>query len=285
MHNLQKKRENVASNSCKNEDQVAEDLSNAALEEEEKEKLVSDITELSHTSEISSSSTKKEGEDLTCSAEDENPKSSEGVQKTIQNNSSKNEIDEQSFEALLAKNKAEISKIIAAEKLEDTAKLLPQTKQKDSLAKIIPYTETQLSALYRNGELEILDDFISQYVEAELKGIAIKQHPLFELLMNYLKVRERLTTNTVELNQLRKEYDDCKENLWTVEKTAKSVTGECLDGVRVTAKHVYDKATFHRTVFQTIVRILGNVRKLANEDHVLYSYTADDLKLQVIRIS
>lgn len=261
---------------------MVEELLKIALEEEVN--LVCDTTELSSdTSEIPSSSIKKEGEEPACLRDEEDTKSVETTQELIQNDCTKNKIDENSFEALLAKNKAEVSKIIAAEKLEDTTKLLTQTIQKEqSTVEIIPYTEAQLSAFYRNGELEILDDFTAQYVEAELKGTAIQKHPLFELLMNYLNVREKLTTNTVELNQLRKEYEDCKENLWTVEKTVKSVTGECQDGVRVTAKHVYDKATFHRTVFQTIVRILANLRKLANEDHVLYSYTADDLKLQVI---
>lgn len=281
MRNLQKKRENAASDSCKNEDHIAEELLKVALEEEEN--LVCDVTVLpSVTSELPSSSTIIEGEEPACSGEEEQIKSPEAVQETIRHEYTKNKIDESSFEAILAKNKAEISKIIAAEKLEDTTKLVTQTEQKEhSEVEITPYTEAQLSAFYRNGELEILDDFTAQYVEAELKGTAIQKHPLFELLMNYLKVREKLTTNTVELNQLRKEYEDCKENLWTVEKTVKSVNGECQDGVRVTAKHVYDKATFHRTVFQTIVRILANMRKLASEDHVLYSYTADDLKLQV----
>lgn len=36
---------------------------------------------------------------------------------------------------------------------------------------IKPYTESQLSALYDNRELEKLDTFIYQFVDAELKGI------------------------------------------------------------------------------------------------------------------
>lgn len=35
---------------------------------------------------------------------------------------------------------------------------------------IKPYTESQLSALYHNSELDNLDAFITQYVDAELKG-------------------------------------------------------------------------------------------------------------------
>lgn len=35
---------------------------------------------------------------------------------------------------------------------------------------IKPYTESQLSALYHNSELDTLDVFMNQYVDAELKG-------------------------------------------------------------------------------------------------------------------
>lgn len=50
------------------------------------------------------------------------------------------------------------------------------------------YTETQLEALYCNKELEELDSFAAQFVEAELRGIAVKRHPLYELLESYLHV-------------------------------------------------------------------------------------------------
>lgn len=56
-----------------------------------------------------------------------------------------------------------------------------------------PYTEAQLAALYTNSELEMLEHFTLQYVEAELKGLAIKQHPLYELLASYLQVRGKIT--------------------------------------------------------------------------------------------
>lgn len=58
---------------------------------------------------------------------------------------------------------------------------------------IKPYTEDQLAALYTNTELDTLEQFTSQYVEAELRGLATKQHPLYELLSNYLHVRTKIT--------------------------------------------------------------------------------------------
>lgn len=149
------------------------------------------------------------------------------------------------------------------------------------LSNVIAYTETQLAALYRNSELEMLEDFVLQYVEAELKGTAVKQHPLYELLLNYLQAREKITGNTLELNQLRKEYSDSKSGLWSIAEHTMAISGECQDGVRLTARHVYNKATFHRSVFQTVVRMLANIRKLINENHVYYAYSAKFFKLQV----
>lgn len=152
------------------------------------------------------------------------------------------------------------------------------------LKTITAYTEEQLGALYRNAELDMIEDFTSHFVEAELKGVVLKQHPLYELLTNYLHVREKITGNTLEFNQLRKEYHECRSNLWTIEKAIITKQGQCQDGVKLIAKREYDRAVFHKTVFQTIVRILGNVQTLTNKNHVLYTFTAEDLKLQVFSV-
>ncbi|CAG9856312.1 unnamed protein product [Phyllotreta striolata] len=146
---------------------------------------------------------------------------------------------------------------------------------------IKPYTESQLSALYYNQELVTLETFIDQYVNAELKGTTMKQHPLHELLTNYLKIRERITGNTLELEQIRKEYKANQENLWTGETVTVTGKGMCQDGTAVSASHSYNRSIFHRSVFQNIVRILGNVQDLTYENHTLYTYSAEDLRLQI----
>lgn len=177
---------------------------------------------------------------------------------------------------------------------------------------IKPYTESQLSALYHNSELNTLDAFITQYVEAELKGklidilatltyiitmlsvvvtliysigLAIKQHILYELLINYLRVREKITGNNLELDQIRKEYLKLQQDLWTIEKAVVNGRSECQDGTVVMASHSYNKSIFHRSVFQNIIKILSNVQKLTYETHTLFTYTAEDLKMQVSDIS
>ncbi|XP_060530773.1 ectopic P granules protein 5 homolog [Cylas formicarius] len=146
---------------------------------------------------------------------------------------------------------------------------------------IKPYTEQQLSALYHNSELDSLEQFRSDFLEAELKGLAVKRHHLFELLTNYLKVREKITGNDLELEQIRKEYRHLQNELWTIESAEVSGRAECDDGQIVTATHAYRKSIFHRSIFQSVVRILGNVRQLLYDNHVLFSYSAEDLRLQI----
>lgn len=116
-------------------------------------------------------------------------------------------------------------------------------------------------------------------------GLASKNHPLYELLINYLRVREKITGNNLELDQIRKEYLLSQQELWTVEKVSVTGRGECQDGTIVTATHAYNRSIFHRSVFQSIIRILGNVQKLVYENHSLYTYSAEDLKMQVSEIT
>lgn len=177
------------------------------------------------------------------------------------------------------------NKLLACE-LEKQQELIPNIKCKlefgcQKVVSIKPYTEDQLATLYTNSELQMIDDFTLQYVEAELKGLAVKHHTLYELLTNYVQVRAKIIGNTMELEQLRKEYCDLQGMLWTTDTAIVTGRGECLDGTTVTTTHSFQKATFHRSVFQSITRILGLIRKLTYENYTLYSYTAEDLRLQV----
>ncbi|KAG5874036.1 hypothetical protein JTB14_007998 [Gonioctena quinquepunctata] len=132
-----------------------------------------------------------------------------------------------------------------------------------------------------NMKLETIDSFNSQFVEAELKGTATKQHPLYEMLTNYLQVQEKITGNTLEIDQIRKEYKSFQSELWTIETASVTARGECQDGSVVTASHSYNKSIFHRSVFQNIVRHLGNIQKLTYENHTLYNFSAEELRLQI----
>lgn len=141
--------------------------------------------------------------------------------------------------------------------------------------------ESQLAALYTNYELENIQQFVSNFVEAELKGTAVKRHPLYELLEKYLQARNKMIGNNLEYEQLRTEYNEMLLQIWSTEQIVASGRGECHDGSTLLATHSYTKATFHRSVFQTIGRILTTLRKVVVENQVLYSYFSEILKSQV----
>lgn len=106
---------------------------------------------------------------------------------------------------------------------------------------------------------------------------------MYELLTNYLRVRDKITANTLEFDQMCKEYGQLQQELWTIETATVSGRGECQDGNILVASHTYNKSIFHRSVFQSIIRILGNIQKITYENHTLYTYSAEDLRLQVIQ--
>lgn len=91
------------------------------------------------------------------------------------------------FETLLSKSKDLMKEM----KLQDFNEI-PKTVIKDStvLAKVSikPYTESQLSALYHNSELDTLDAFITQYVDAELKGKMFRLIMLTTRFFMYIQV-------------------------------------------------------------------------------------------------
>lgn len=85
----------------------------------------------------------------------------------------------------------------------------------------------------------------------------------------------------MEFDQTRKEYLKLQQELWRIEKATVDGRAACQDGTIVSASHTYNKSIFQRSVFQSIVQILNKVQKLTFENHTLYTYSADDLKMQV----
>ena len=144
-----------------------------------------------------------------------------------------------------------------------------------------PYTEQQLLSLYSNSELDMMKHFTVEFVEHELKGVHVTQHPLYALLCSYLEYLNKTTANKAELEQSRKEYEDMQSHLWTINSTVSKVYGQCQDGNSVYATHTYNKAVFHRNSFQSLVKVLKKLRRLSNEKHVYFTYVAEILKLQV----
>lgn len=105
----------------------------------------------------------------------------------------------------------------------------PFVKEKENNVEEVvkPFTLSQLTALYHNQELEAAEDFVTEFIETELRRGDIVSHPLYELLSNYQRARAKLSVNNTESISLRNVCQEHQSRLWTLEKCLITEAGEC----------------------------------------------------------
>lgn len=145
-----------------------------------------------------------------------------------------------------------------------------------------PFTEQQLASLYHNQELMLVDAFVAEFTETQLRCAPLRQqHRLHELLMSYLRVRNHLIANSYELERLKKGCRETQKQLWCLEKTSETENGECQDGNPVTATHEYSVAHFNQQALVTLSRTLSAIKDTLHDSQALYCYEAESLRLQI----
>ncbi|KAL1132420.1 hypothetical protein AAG570_010375 [Ranatra chinensis] len=146
---------------------------------------------------------------------------------------------------------------------------------------MIPFTENQLTSLYRNEELETNSTFINWFVDEELRGGSVLRHPLYELLIKYLRARERQTATETEIQSLLNESDELQQRLWNLELATITEMGECQDGNPVEATHEYQIGKFDRNLLNRLSKCLARIRELTYEQHSLNTYTCQVSQLRI----
>lgn len=145
-----------------------------------------------------------------------------------------------------------------------------------------PFTEQQLTSLYHNQELALVDAFVTEFTETQLRcGPLRQQHRLHELLMSYLRVRNHLIVNSYELERLKKSCRETQKQLWCLEKTSETENGECQDGNPVSAVHEYSVAHFNQQALLVLSRTLSAIKDTLHDSQALYCYEAESLRLQI----
>ncbi|XP_051171465.1 ectopic P granules protein 5 homolog isoform X3 [Leptopilina boulardi] len=145
-----------------------------------------------------------------------------------------------------------------------------------------PFNETQLAALYNNQELSLVESFINEFVDFQLRGHSIRQqHRLQELVMSYLRVRNHLIVNSHELETLKKSCKDIQKQLWCLDKAGITEYGECQDGNPVSANHEYSVAHFNKKTLAALTKNLSAIKESLHNTHALYCYESETLKLQI----
>lgn len=145
-----------------------------------------------------------------------------------------------------------------------------------------PFTEQQLTSLYYNQELTLVDAFVTEFTEMQLRcGPLRQQHRLHELLMSYLRVRNHLIANSYELERLKKCCRETQKQLWCLEKTSETESGECQDGNPVSAIHEYSVAHFNQQALVVLSKTLSAIKDTLHDSQTLYCYEAESLRLQI----
>ncbi|XP_076652381.1 ectopic P-granules autophagy protein 5 isoform X1 [Halictus rubicundus] len=168
--------------------------------------------------------------------------------------------------------------------MKEETKLLTDTVDSPqiTLEEVKPFTASQLALLYDNQELGLIDMFISEFIEAQLKSNTIRQqHRLYELLMKYLRVRNHLIVNSHELSVLKKKCRETQKKLWCINTSHVIRSGECQDGNPVSATHEYPTAHFNKQALQSLSRTLSAIKEMLYNTQALYCYEAELLRLQI----
>ncbi|XP_011143291.1 ectopic P granules protein 5 homolog isoform X2 [Harpegnathos saltator] len=152
----------------------------------------------------------------------------------------------------------------------------------NAFKEVRPFTEQQLASLYNNQELALVDTFVNEFTETQLRcGPLRQQHRLHELLMGYLRVRNHLIANSYDLDRLKKNCRETQKQLWCLEKTSITESGECQDGNPVSASHEYAIAHFNQQTLIALSRTLTAIKDALHNSQALYCYEAESLRLQI----
>ncbi|CAB0036559.1 unnamed protein product [Trichogramma brassicae] len=158
-----------------------------------------------------------------------------------------------------------------------------KTMSTSTLQKTVkPFTEAQLTALYSNQELSVVESFVNEFVEFQLCSHAVRQqHKLHELLMSYLRVRNNLIVNAHEMENLKIACKETQKQLWCLDKATVTESGECQDGNPVSATHEYSVAHFNQQTLVALTRNLSAIKESLHNVQALHGYEAEILRLQI----
>lgn len=82
------------------------------------------------------------------------------------------------------------------------------------LVTIEPYTREELASLYSNWEVTASQEFVTCFVESELRAGACRRHPLYSLLAQYAQALDQLADNSAQLQSATSQLQLLEEKAW-----------------------------------------------------------------------
>ena len=143
---------------------------------------------------------------------------------------------------------------------------------------IVPFTESQLNALYRNTELEKNIEFVEHWLDTQKE---IEKFPLDEMLVNYLRVRTNLQNSKKSYDIGKAKAEDLFQDLWQISSGKVEEEGECEDGNVVTVTKNVKIAEFDTNVSHMLRSQLKECKEILAENHSLFTFRAEVLRLKI----
>ena len=143
---------------------------------------------------------------------------------------------------------------------------------------IVPFTDTQLHALYHNYELEKNSEFVDHWLETQKN---VEKFQLDEMLLNYLRVRTVLCNTQKKYNSDRDKVTELDKDLWTISSETIEEDGECEDENTVTVDKEITIAEYNQTIANSLKSRLKQCKETLTEDFSLHSFRAQLLKIQI----
>lgn len=90
-----------------------------------------------------------------------------------------------------------------------------------------------MAEYYQNKLLFGLHEYIEEFNQLESKNVHTCEHPLNELLQNYLHVRLKLENIKQEIKESKYSYVTHEKHIWTVEPASYTQYGECQVNIKL----------------------------------------------------
>ena len=143
---------------------------------------------------------------------------------------------------------------------------------------MIPFTDTQLHALYHNVELEKNVEFVDHWLDTQKN---VERFQLDEMLLNYLRVRTMLCNSRRKYENDREKMNSLEKELWTMSLESVEEEGECECGNSVTAAREVTLAEYNEEIADSLKVRLKSCKESLSDEYSLHSFRAELLKIQI----
>ena len=153
-----------------------------------------------------------------------------------------------------------------------------EEEEKEADIEIVPFTDSQLHALYHNVELEKNVEFVDHWLDTQKN---IEKFQLDEMLLNYLRVRTVLCNSRKKYEADRAKVAELERELWLFSTELLEEEGECEDGNTVSVSRDVTIAQYNESAASNLRSKLKQCKETLADDFSLHSFRCEVLKAQI----